>query len=267
MMVFSSLPRPFSCLMPAVFLISVVLQTAVLAAPDLNDEKMVVEYPERQCVILLHGLARTSRSMQKMATALQQEGYHILNVDYPSREYSIEELAASVIPTAIRDCGPKAEKIHFVAHSLGAILVRYYLTMNALPSLGRVVMLSPPNQGSEAVDLLKTMSGFHWLNGPAGMQLGTDENSIPLQLPPVDYEVGVITGDRTINFILSWIIPGTDDGKVAVKRAQVAGMADFLVTHHTHPYIMKADDVIEQTLSFLRYGRFDLGGERPATQP
>ena len=111
------------------------------------------------------------------------------------------------------------------------------------------------------------MPGFYWFNGPAGGQLGTDEDSIPLQLPQVDYEVGVITGDRTINFNLSWIIPGADDGKVAVKRAQVEGMADFFVTHHTHPYIMKADDVIEQTLSFLRYGRFDRSGERTATQP
>ena len=253
--------------MPAVFLICVVLETAVLAASDPNDEKIVAGQPVRQCGILLHGLARTSRSMREMATALEQGGYRVLNVDYQSREQSIEELAASVIPAAIRDCGHDAEKIHFVAHSLGAILVRHYLAMNALPSLGRVVMLSPPNQGSEAVDLLKKMPGFYWLNGPAGMQLGTDADSIPLQLPQVDYEVGVITGDRTINFILSGIIPGIDDGKVSIKSAQVAGMADFIVMHHAHPFIMKADDVIEQTLFFLQYGRFERDRERTVTKP
>ena len=266
-MVFSTLPRPFSCLMPAVFLICVVLQTAVLAAPVPNDEKTVAEQPDRQCVVLLHGLARTARSMRKMATALEQEGYRVLNVDYQSREQRIEELADSVIPAAIRDCGTEAATIHFVAHSLGAILVRHYLAMNSLPTLGRVVMLSPPNQGSEAVDMLKTMPAFYWINGPAGGQLGTDEDSIPLQLPQVDYEVGVITGDRTINFILSGIIPGIDDGKVSIKSAQVAGMADFIVMHHAHPFIMKADDVIEQTLIFLQYGRFERDRERSATKP
>jgi pimeloyl-ACP methyl ester carboxylesterase len=254
-------------LMLAVFLISAVVKTNAVAAPDRDGEKAESHQTPRECVILLHGLARTARSMAKMAEALEQEGYYVLNVDYPSREHPIEELAASVIPAAIRDCEPDAEKIHFVAHSLGAILVRYYLAGYTPPSLGRVVMLTPPNQGSEAVDMLKSMPGFYWLNGPAGGQLGTDEDSIPLQLPQVDYEVGVITGDKTINFILSWIIPGTDDGKVSIKRAQVAGMADFLITHHTHPYIMKADDVIEQTLSFLRQGRFDRSGERPATKP
>jgi pimeloyl-ACP methyl ester carboxylesterase len=240
-------------------------EPTIRTAVDQYDETLS-DQSQRECIVLLHGLARTARSMEKMATALKQQGYHVVNEDYPSREQSIEELSSTVIPAALRDCEPEAAKIHFVAHSLGAILVRYYLARNALPFLGRVVMLSPPNQGSEAVDFLKKMPGFYWVNGPAGGQLGTDADSIPLQLPQVDYEVGVIAGDRTINFILSGIIPGIDDGKVSIKSAQVAGMADFLVTHHSHPYIMKAADVIEQTLFFLQYGRFDHGGERPASK-
>jgi triacylglycerol lipase len=264
---FFSSCRLLLSLMLAVLLVGSVMKTNAVAAPERDDAKAESNQTQRECVILLHGLARTSRSMQKMATALEQEGYNVLNMEYQSREYSIEELTASVIPAAIRGCGTDAVKIHFVAHSLGAILIRHYLTINSLPSLGRVVMLSPPNQGSEAVDILKKMPGFLWLNGPAGGQLGTDADSIPLQLPSVDYEVGVITGDRTINFILSGIIPGIDDGKVSIKRAQVAGMTDFLIVHHTHPYIMKADDVIAQTLFFLRHGRFERNGEGTATKP
>ena len=134
--------------------------------------------------------------------------------------------------------------------------MRYYLANHELPSLGRVVMLSPPNQGSEVVDKLRNLPGFHWFNGPAGGQLGTDDASIPAQLPPVDYEVGVIAGDKTINFINSMLIPGEDDGKVSVKRTQVVGMVDFLITPHSHPFIMKANDVLEQTVYFLDHGHF-----------
>ena len=179
-------------------------------------------------------------------------------MDYPSRHHRVEALAMTFIPMAINDCDPESvDRIHFVTHSLGGILVRYYLAHHEIPDLGRVVMLSPPNQGSEAVDKLKKVPGFRWFNGPAFEQLGTDDAGIAAQLPPVDFEVGVMTGDRTINFINSMLIPGKDDGKVSVDRAQVAGMADFLITHHTHPLIMKAGDVIEQTVTFLKNGRFD----------
>ena len=130
MMFLSPFRRQAIYLMFVVFLISAVQKTVVVAAPDKVDENVALDQSHRECVVLLHGLARTARSMRKMATALEQGGYHMLNVDYPSREHSIEELAASVIPTAIRDCGPDAVKIHFVAHSLGAIVVRYYLSMN-----------------------------------------------------------------------------------------------------------------------------------------
>src|ERR1017187_2944795 len=46
----------------------------------------------RECVILLHGLCRTSRSMAPMERALTAAGYHVLNVDYPSRTAAIEKL-------------------------------------------------------------------------------------------------------------------------------------------------------------------------------
>ena len=201
--------------------------------------------------------------MEKMKSALVSEGFRVVNMDYPSRHHRVEDLALTFIPIAINDCGPESvDRIHFVTHSLGGILVRYYLIRHELPGLGRVVMLSPPNQGTEVVDKLKNVPGIRWFNGPAFEQLGTDDAGIAAQLPPVDYEVGVIAGDRTLNFINSMLIPGKDDGKVSVERAQVAGMVDFLITHHTHPLIMKAKDVTKQTVYFLKNGQFDRGGNR-----
>lgn len=213
---------------------------------------------KNECVILLHGLARTGSSMRKMEKALTREGYHVLNTDYPSRKFGIGTLANTVIPEALsKSRAFSPERIHFVTHSMGGILVRHYLSENRIANIGRVVMISPPNQGSEVVDKLRGAPGFFWLNGPAGQQLGTDGDSVPSRLGAVRFELGVITGNRSVNPILSLLIPGHDDGKVSVENAKVEGMSDFLVLPHSHPFIMRADETIRQSKYFLRHGRFD----------
>jgi len=197
--------------------------------------------------------------MEKMEEALSDSGYLVRNTAYPSTEKPVDQLASQVIPTAVESCSENGDRpIHFVTHSLGGILIRYFLETNVIDNLGRVVMLSPPNQGSEVVDVLSGVPGFKALNGPAGMQLGTDRDDVPAQLGPATFDVGIITGNHSINLILSMIIPGEDDGKVSVERAKLEGMADFLVVPKTHPFIMKSQLVIEQVLFFLEYGRFEV---------
>ncbi len=209
------------------------------------------------CVILLHGLARTEASMKKMAAALSGAGYQVVNVDYPSRAHTVERLAMAYVPGAVATCSKAQGKTHFVTHSMGGILVRYYLAHRQIEQLGKVVMLSPPNRGSEVVDKLRDWPGFSAFNGPAGQELGTDRNSVPNRLGSVDYPVGIITGNVSINPILSWLIPGADDGKVSTERAKLEGMTDFLVVPHSHPLTMNSDEVIRQTVFFLRDGRFN----------
>ena len=209
-------------------------------------------------VILLHGLCRTSRSMMKMERALTKAGYKVRNADYPSRSATIEKLADDAIGKAVSDCQRDgATKIDFVTHSLGGILVRSYLARHTIPSLGRVVMLAPPNQGSEVVDKLGWLFLFKWINGPAGNELGTDKNSLPNKLGPANFSVGIIAGDRSINWINSLLIPGRDDGKVSVERTKLDGMSDHIVTHATHPFIMQNREAVRQTVQFLRVGEFD----------
>jgi triacylglycerol lipase len=210
-----------------------------------------------ETVILLHGLCRTSRSMDKVALSLTEAGYRVQNVDYPSRTACIQKLADNAIGNAITNCQRGGTtKIDFVTHSLGGILVRSYLARHPLPSLGRVVMLAPPNQGSEVVDKLGGWHLFKWINGPAGNELGTSANSTPNKLGPATYPVGIIAGDRSINWINSLLIPGPDDGKVSVKRAKLAGMSDFIVIHTAHPFLMQNREAIRQTIQFLRTGAF-----------
>lgn len=122
--------------------------------------------------------------------------------------------------------------------------------------IGRVVMLSPPNHGSEVVDKLGELALFKFINGPAGLQLGTGHDSVPQSLGAPSFKAGIITGDRTINLILSLLIPGPDDGKVSIESAKLEGMAGFCVVPASHPFIMKDRLAIEQTLVFLARGAF-----------
>ncbi len=207
------------------------------------------------CVILLHGLARTSSSMEALAEALAEEGFLPINNGYPSRDYPIEQLARLAIEPALDAC-PKGMEVNFVTHSLGGILVRQYLSNHTIPSLGRVVMLGPPNKGSEVVDKLHAVPGFHFINGDAGMQLGTGSLSIPNSLGKANFDVGVIAGTRSINWILSALIPNTDDGKVSIESTKLDGMQDHIQMPVTHPFMMKNKLVIAQVVTYLKYGYF-----------
>ena len=214
----------------------------------------------KECVIILHGLARTKYSMRAMELEFQKKGYKTVNRGYPSTSKTIGEIASEEVPAAVKSCTKVlAKKIHFVTHSMGGIIVRYYLQSNRLPEGSRAVMLAPPNQGSELVDKMKNLPPYQWLNGPAGQELGTEPSSIPNKLKPVSIEVGVIAGNSSLNPLYSSMIPGDDDGKVAVEKARLQEMADFLVVPNSHSFMMSDSEVIRQTIHFIENGRFDQG--------
>ena len=235
------------------FVLFLILTSLLLISPraanaSSNDE----------CVVILHGLARTKYSMRSLEVFLKKNGFNTVNGGYASTSKSVAEIASNDVAEAVEICREKkASKIHFVTHSLGGIVVRQYLQTSSVPYGSRVVMLAPPNKGSELADEMKDLTPYKWLNGPAGQELGTDLESTPNLLQPVDIEIGIIAGDSSLNPIYSSMIPGPDDGKVAVESTKLDEMKDFILMPSSHTFIMENDEVMRQTLHFLKNGRFD----------
>lgn len=186
---------------------------------------------------------------------LRDEGYFVVNESYPSTTTPLRELIDTVPPPSIAKCETR-RPIHFVTHSMGGVIMRGYLAKHRVEGLGRLVLLAPPNKGSELVDTLMQAPGFEWLNGPAGPALSADIDSIPNTISDANEEFGVIAGNLSLNPIFSSLIPGDDDGKVSVESTKFAAMTDHIVVRASHTFIMNSSDVTRQIIEFLRTGRF-----------
>ena len=241
-------------------------------------------------VIVLHGLLRSRWSMEPVRRRLLREGYEPIALTYPSRRQSPEQLVAflhqrlqPIRERLAADAGRgRPRRLHFVTHSLGGILTRAYLEQHPLPAdqQGRIVMLAPPNQGSEIVDRLGPLRLFGWVFGGTGQQLGTGQDSLPNRVGVPDAEIGVVAGERSVNPIGSWLLGGPGDGAVRVDRTRLpepadrlsesaaapasvrshdalVGRQDWIALPANHTTIMWQRPVLEQTLHFLRYGSFE----------
>lgn len=198
---------------------------------------------EGEYVVLLHGLGRTSLSMQKLAVSLSKNGYRVINISYPSRSDTVENLVKNNLAIELdKKYIDKNKKINFVTHSMGAAMIRYYLATYTVENLNRVVMLAPPNSGGEAADRWVNNRIVNFLMGPALAEMTTDQFSFVNKLPAPNYEVGIIAGKY--------------DKKVSLERTKLEGMKDFLAVERGHTWIMRDSAVAAAVVKFLNNGHF-----------
>ena len=239
---------------------------AILALPirsAVPDTPSQASGEPTHCVVLLHGIGGFALIMKSIELRLEKQGYVVANVTYPSLAEPIETLAIEAVEEGLDRC--KAEgfgRIHFVTHSMGGILVRQYLSQTEIPGLERVVMLAPPNQGSQFADYVGASPLKKVYEPEVLPQLGTGERSVPRRLGPAEFELGVIAGTRNLRKLLPGTPKEPSDGVVTIEETKASGMTDFLDIPATHTSIVWNKEAQRQTVHFLRNGKFDRTPEK-----
>jgi pimeloyl-ACP methyl ester carboxylesterase len=212
-----------------------------------------------EAVILLHGIIRSSKSMSALRKRLEEDGYTVVPFNYPSTRIDIPGAAAYLHQVIEHLDG--IEKVHFVCHSMGGLVVRAYRAEHPERQLGRMVMIATPNFGAELADTLKSNLVFKLVLGPSGQQLSREETGFIANLPTPDIEFAVIAGGRLVDDGYNPLIPGDDDGTVSVASTRLPGAADFLVVKGLHTFLMSDPAVLDAASRFLKEGRFRADGD------
>lgn len=221
-----------------------------------EDEQFYSQAPDK--VILLHGIGRTALSMSEIGRRFSEEGYEIDNIRYRSTKDTLAKIIGDVHKRIRHYTEKNGPRVHFVCYSLGCLVTRGIIQQHRPRNLGRVVMLGPPNQGSEMADFLKDHALSNWIFGPNLPQLGTANRKTLEKLigARADYELGIIAGNDWIDPVGASIIPGDNDGRVSVKRTRLPGMKEHLVMGVSHTGMLMNDRVIEEAVAFIKTGSF-----------
>jgi len=226
---------------------------------------------EERLVFLVHGLWRTRFSMLRMQVWLERAGFSCVNRTYRTTKKSIHEHADDLAEWVEKTLAARrANEAHFVTHSMGGLVVRHYLSRNRLSLPGRLVMLAPPNQGAEKVEMFRGVALFRLFLGPhAERDLGKGEGAAFRDCGVPDREFGIIAGGTGTARGFSPFLAGDNDGTVLVEETRLEGAKDFLLVPLRHTFIMNGRQVIEATIRFLETGRFSVIPQRgeAATKP
>lgn len=209
---------------------------------------------EKEWVILIHGIGMNNMMMWKMAEHIETQGFHVKRIGYPSWQTQTQDILNIVNHQINTCCADLTQKIHFVGYSLGGLLVRNYLNQYRPAQLGNTVLIGTPNQGTEIADRLMESKLIKYLM-PITSDLGTSQTSLPNQLPPPNYPVGIIAG-LFENDLNEPFLPGLDDGIVPISSTQLKNMQDFILIHTGHPMMFYNQTVSDQVIHFLKNGVF-----------
>lgn len=237
----------------------ITLITLVVAscATQFQVPNIAIAPDKKECVVLVHGLWRSGFAMRSIESDLADHGYTTVSIDYPSMDADIRTLTDTYLTDGVASCEQQnADVIHMVSHSMGGILIRQYLQDRALPPGSKVVMLSPPNQGSELSERFGDTWWYELIVGPAGSSLTKGEHGIIDTLKPVNAHIGIIAAFRGWSLWPQEWLPTPNDGTVSVESMKLPEMRDFILIEDGHAMMRYNDEIQAQIRYFLNQGVF-----------
>lgn len=209
-------------------------------------------------VVLIHGLGRSRHSMGVIRVWLQWCGYQVVSLGYPSRSVSVTEAVKDHLEPHLMGLKvAQGARVHFVTHSLGGIVFRAWAAQRdpTFP-LGRTVMLVPPNQGSEIIDMLQPLEWPRWVLGPVMDELGTAAGSTPKSLGSLPQGTGVLMGNKPLLPLFDHLLGSEHDGIVTTQGGMVEALRDFTVLPVNHFTVLFRPCVLRAVQCFLKNGSF-----------
>jgi len=205
--------------------------------------------------VCLHGFLRTGAAMWWVARRLRAAGW--ADVALPTFGYHLRPIEANAEAAArvVRELlarNPGAD-LDLVTHSYGGVLARVTWASQELPPLRRGVLISPPNQGATAAELLRKVVPLHRTGWDPFGQL---RPGVPAHWPLPPGEIGILTGGTGTPRGMNPLLGDDNDGTVRVDEARHDGATDFLVVPVQHSLTIVAPSVLDQVVGFLQNGRF-----------
>jgi esterase/lipase len=225
-------------------------------------------------VIILHGILLGKWHLANLARYLTKQGYKVINIGYPSTKYPLEKLVnivAQDITSKLTEIAVNNKSseytVNFIGYSMGGLILRAIFNSSnnhhnndnnniIRKNLGKVLLLATPNHGSEVADFFKNNWLYKKIFGPAGRQLTTDQTDIQHLFTTIDYPLGVIAGNISLNYFFSKLINQPNDGKVSIASTKVDGMQDHITLPASHTWLPYNKKVQYQTVYFLQHGKF-----------
>jgi esterase/lipase len=218
-------------------------------------------------VIILHGILLGKWHLANLAKYLTKQGYKVINIGYPSTKYPLEQLVNIVQENinhkliALEHKSPEYT-INFIGYSMGGLILRAIFSNNnnnidiIRKHLGKIVLLATPNHGSEVADFFQNNWLYKKIFGPAGQQLITDQTNIKNLFTKIDYPLGVIAGNASLDYFFSRLIKQPNDGKVSIASTKIDGMQDHIILPASHTWLPYNKKVQSQIVYFLKHGKF-----------
>ncbi len=215
--------------------------------------------PRGETVICVHGLFDTGLVMRPMARYFARLGYDVHIITYSSTRDTVEHhIQAFEQSMKQLNISKQNRPVHFVAHSMGGIIVRGYLNnLKETDGIGRIVTIATPHKGSPVADALSPYAIPEMIVVPVhDLKTEGPTAAVHMENPALRFETGTIAGGTGRVNGFNPDIGEDNDGVVPFSSSHLKGEKDSIRLPYTHSLIHQRKATFEQAANFIMHGKF-----------